>query len=243
MKRGMAADVDNLYRLPLNEFTSARNALAKTLSGTEKKEVASLVKPSLPMWAVNQLYWQDRPTYDALTNASEKLRAAHKAILSGRKADTRQPDQLHRTTLERAFSRAVEIAGRHGVRLTDAARDTLRQALSALPADEPAGRHTHAPEPAGFSLLTGITPRPAAARHAEPPATATTKRNRHEDEAARQRAERERREAERRARREAAAALKTQERERKQREKREREIQRAEQVLREAERRLAELKR
>ena len=241
MKRGLAAEVDNLYRLPLNEFTSARNALAKTLSGNEKKEVAALVKPSLPMWAMNQLYWQDRPTYDALTNASEKLRAAHKAILSGRKADTRQPDQLHRTTLEKALTRAVEIADRQGVRLTDAARDTLRQALSALPADEPAGRHTRAPEPAGFSLLTGITPRPAAARPAAPVTTA--KAGRQEDEAARKRAERERKEAERRARREAAAALKAKEKERKQREKRAREIQKAEQALREAERRLAELRR
>ena len=58
--------IDELYKLPLDEFTKARNALAKTLSGTDKASVASLAKPSVAMWAVNQLYWQDAPTYNAL---------------------------------------------------------------------------------------------------------------------------------------------------------------------------------
>ena len=99
-----------LYALPLDEFTKARNALAKTLSGNEEEDVASLVKPSLPMWVVNQLYWQDAPTYKALVDASEKLRAAHRAALNGRKADTAKADELHRTTLEKAFAKAVALA-------------------------------------------------------------------------------------------------------------------------------------
>ena len=96
MKPKLDAQIDELYKLPLDEFTKARNALAKTLSGEDKKTVASLVKPSLAMWIVNQLYWQDAPTYKALVDASEKLRAAHRAALSGRKADTRKPDEMHR---------------------------------------------------------------------------------------------------------------------------------------------------
>ncbi len=31
------AKIDDLYRLPLSEFTGARNALAKTLKGDERK--------------------------------------------------------------------------------------------------------------------------------------------------------------------------------------------------------------
>src|SRR5688500_11417335 len=83
--------MDALYKLPLDEFTNTRNALAKTLSGADKKDVTSLVKPSVAMWVFNQLYWQDAPTYKALVDASEKLRAAHRAALNGRGVDTRKP--------------------------------------------------------------------------------------------------------------------------------------------------------
>ena len=234
MKRGLAGQVDDLYRLPLGEFTPARNALAKSLEGAARKDVASLVKPSVPMWVINQLYWKDDATYNALIDASEKLRAAHRAALTGRKADTRQADQLHRTTVEKAFAKAIGIAEKGGVRVTDAVRDTIRRTLAALPGTEPPGRLTRPPEPAGFSLLTGITPRVPTVRPVKAPARET----------------RAAKDAERRAREEAAAlrkaqqtALKQQEKARKEQEKRERDIRKAEEALRDAERRLAELKR
>jgi hypothetical protein len=240
----LAGSIDHLYQLPLGEFTSARNTLAKTLSGSEKKAIASLVKPSLPMWVINQLYWQDAPSYNALIDAAEKLRAAHRAVLSGRKADTRSPDQLHRATVEKALSKSVAIAEKDGVRLTDAVRDTIRHTLAALPGDEPPGHLTRPPEPAGFSLLAGIKPRPAAAHSVRPAAgAAERKSSRREDMVRQKRAQREQKQAERRAQKEAAAARRAQEKARKDREKRERDIRKAEQALREAERRLAELKR
>ena len=151
--------IDELYALPLDAFTQARNALAKTLSGNDKKDIASLVKPSVAMWVVNQLYWQDAPTYKALVDASEKLRAAHRAALNGRKVDTSKPDELHRTTLEKAFAKAAALAQKHGMSLTDTVRDAVRRTLAALPTDEAPGRLTREPGPVGFSLLTGIKPR------------------------------------------------------------------------------------
>jgi hypothetical protein len=208
--------IDELYRLPLDQFTKARNTLAKSLSGTEKTQIASLGKPSLPMWVVNQLFWQDAPTYKALIDASEKLRAAHRAALSGRKADTRTADQLHRTTVEKAFAKAIGLADKRGVKITDPVREIVRRTLAALPGEEAPGRLTRAPEPAGFSLLTGVKVRPE-------PEVRRPKSN--------AQAERERQEAERKAREEQKA-----------REKREREIRKAEQALKNAERRLAELK-
>ena len=75
MNPKLESQIDELYKLPLDEFTKARNALAKTLSGNDKKDVSSLVKPSVAMWVVNQLYWRDPATYKALVDASEKLRA------------------------------------------------------------------------------------------------------------------------------------------------------------------------
>ena len=49
MKRSLDGQIEGLYRLPLAEFTSARNKLAKSLSGDEKKTIAALAKPTLPM--------------------------------------------------------------------------------------------------------------------------------------------------------------------------------------------------
>ena len=238
MKARLEAQIDELYKLPLDEFTKARNTLAKTLSGSDKKTVASLVKPSVAMWVVNQLYWHDAPTYKALVDASDKLRAAHRAALTGRRVDTRKPDALHRTTLEKALAKAAAIAQKQGAPLSETARDAVRRTLAVLPTDEPPGRLTREPPPVGFSLLTGIKPRPVdetrqkttaepAGRRAGP---TREERQQQQLEAKRQKA------AEAKARKDA-------ERARKEREKREREIRNAEQALRDAERRLAELQR
>jgi hypothetical protein len=224
MRAKLDSQIDELYALPLDEFTKARNVLAKTLSGNDKKSVVSLVKPSVAMWVVNQLYWQDAPTYKALVDASEKLRAAHRAALNGRKVDTSGPDELHRTTLAKAFAKAAAIAQKRGVSLTDTVRDAVRRTLTALPTDEAPGRLTREPPPVGFSLLTGIKPRVIKTI---PP---KGKENKDEKES-----EKQRKEAEARAR-------KDEEKARKEKEKREREIEKAEQALREAERRLAKLK-
>ena len=107
------------------------------------------------MWIINQLYWLDAPTYRALVDAAEKLRAAHRSALSGHKTDTRKPDELHRTTVEKAFAKAIGITEKGGVRVTDSVRETVRRTLGALPGDEPAGRLTRPPEPAGFSPAHG----------------------------------------------------------------------------------------
>jgi hypothetical protein len=219
MTQHLDAQIDELYRLPLEDFTQARNALAKGLSGSEKKQIASLAKPSLPMWVINQLFWQDAAAYNALVDAAEKLRAAHRAALNGRKVDTRAPDQMHRTTVEKAIAKATGLAEKRGVRLTDSVRDIVRRTLAALPGDEPPGRLTRAPEPAGFSLLSDVKVRPQP----DP--------NSRSAEGKRKREEQERKEAERKARAEEKA-----------REKREREIRKAEEALRDAERRLAKLK-
>ena len=224
MTTKLEPQIDELYSLPLDAFTSARNALAKTLSGSDKKAIASLVKPSLAMWVVNQLYWQDAPTYKALVDASEKLRAAHRAALNGRKVDTSKPDELHRTTVEKALARAVAISQKKGVSLADGARQAVRRTLAALPTEEAPGRLTREPAPAGFSLLTGIKPRPIDIAPAP------------DHERDRKTLEEQRRKAA------AASARNEEEKARKQKEKRDREIAKAEQALREAERRLAKLK-
>src|SRR2546430_1512179 len=73
------AKIDDLYQLPLAEFTDARNALAKTLSGADAKAVRQLAKPTVVAWAVNQVYWRARSAYDAVMKSGERLRKAQVA--------------------------------------------------------------------------------------------------------------------------------------------------------------------
>jgi hypothetical protein len=226
VKPQLESQLDELYQLPLEEFTNARNALAKTLSGADKRRVASLVKPSLPMWVINQLLWNDAAAYNALIDASDKLRSAHRAALSGRNADTHKAEAVHRTTVEKAFAKAVSIGEKRAGRLTETVRDAIRRTLAALPGEEPAGRLTREPPAVGFTLLTGVKPR----KIEEPKARSDAEERRQQ-----KRTEKQQREAERKARKEEETA-------RKEKEKRAREIQKAEQALREAERRLAQLK-
>jgi hypothetical protein len=219
VKQQLESRIDELYQLPLEEFTNARNALAKTLPGADKRRVASLVKPSVPMWVINQLRWNDAAAYNALIDASDKLRAAHRAALSGRNADTQKAEAVHRTTVEKAFAKAVSIGEKRAGRLTDTVRDAIRRTLAALPGEEPPGRLTREPPAAGFTLLTGVKPR----KIEEPKGRSDAEERRQQ-----KLTEKQQREAERKALKEE--------------EKREREIRKAEQALREAERRLAQLK-
>src|SRR5678816_1545408 len=66
--------VDGLFQLPLSDFIAARKALAARLKQlghpTEAERVKVLAKPSTSAWAVNQLYWQHRETFDELIAVS-----------------------------------------------------------------------------------------------------------------------------------------------------------------------------
>ena len=153
------SDIDRLYQLPLNEFTAARIALAKTAAG-RAGEVRTLAKPSLPAWAVNQLYFEDRATYDRLIEAATELRRAHKAILEGKKADLRDADNAHDQAVDTALRKTLAILEKFGHPVTAATRDAVSRTLHALPAAGVAhGRLTKPLKPGGFDMLTGITPR------------------------------------------------------------------------------------
>jgi hypothetical protein len=84
---GAPTEVDALFKLPLGEFTSARNALAAELKKAgrpaEASAVKALVKPSVSAWVVNQLYWRHRGLFDRLVAAGDKMRHAQAAQGTG----------------------------------------------------------------------------------------------------------------------------------------------------------------
>jgi hypothetical protein len=148
-------DLDRLYQLPLGEFTAARNELAKR-AGDRSGEIKKLVKPPVAAWAVNQLYWKDRNTYETLVETAEELRAAHRAVLSGKRGDLRFTGRDHEDAIEKAVKATLRLLADGGHPATDATRHAIAQTLRALPADDPPGRLTRALSPGGFEMLAGI---------------------------------------------------------------------------------------
>ena len=157
--------IDDLYKLPLDEFTAARNALAKSLGGDDGKRVKALAKPNLVPWAVNQVYWRARGTYDRLLKAGERLRKAQIAALEGRSADVRGATDAHRHAIADAVAEAGRLAGEHGSKPSPDALTRTFEALSIAPEPaEPHGRLTEAMQPAGFEALAGVTPKKSEGR-------------------------------------------------------------------------------
>ncbi len=152
----LETDINRLYQLPLDEFTAARNALART-AGDDAADVRQLAKPSIPAWAVNQLYWKSRDLYDALIDASTELRKTHKTILGGRRADLREPSRAHEDALDAALKGALAILQEAGHPPTDATRQGVLTTLRALPTNEPPGRLTDTLQPGGFEMLQGLS--------------------------------------------------------------------------------------
>jgi hypothetical protein len=153
----LEAKIDELYRLPLAEFTPARNALAKTLPKDDAKLVKALEKPTVVPWAVNQVYWRARATYDRLMKSGEKLRTAQIAALEGRAADVRAASETHRRAISEAVAEAERLAAASGAKPgADALARTFESLSLAINAPGPAGRLTDALQPAGFEALAGL---------------------------------------------------------------------------------------
>jgi hypothetical protein len=150
------AKIDDLYRLPLAEFTGARNALAKSLSGDDAKRVRKLEKPTIVPWAANQVYWRARSTYDRLMKSGEKLRAAQIAALEGRAADVRAASEAHRRAIADAVAEAERLCAGAKPSPDALARTFESLSLATHPPETP-GRLTDALQPAGFEALAGIT--------------------------------------------------------------------------------------
>jgi hypothetical protein len=162
--------IDDLYRLPLGDFTAARNRLAKTLAGTERERVRTLEKPAVVPWAVNQLYWRARPAYDRVLKAGAALRAAQIDALEGRPGRVPKASSAHRQALADATTRALALAMEHDVRPAAEPLSRMLEALSLSPAPpDPGGRLTEVIQLSGFEALAGV--RPAAPAPAPAPAS------------------------------------------------------------------------
>ncbi|HYZ78380.1 MAG TPA: hypothetical protein VE596_13500 [Gaiellaceae bacterium] len=168
-------DIDRLYGLPLDEFTRARDELARRVrregDGERAAEIKQLRKPTLPAWVVNQLARERELDVQRLLKAGKQLAGAQVEAIRAQSGDAfleARRDEQH--ALEALAARATEIlaaAGRGSAAL-DRVLATLR--AGSLTEDGRAllesGRLTEELEPPGFEALAGLDmpagpPRPA----------------------------------------------------------------------------------
>ncbi|HYB93321.1 MAG TPA: hypothetical protein VEC39_00010 [Vicinamibacterales bacterium] len=154
--------IDELYQLPLDEFTAARNALAKA---TGDSAIKKLEKPNLAAWAVNQLYWRQRKLYDDVVKTSGQVRTAYQQMLAGKNADVRAADTFHAEAMRRAKDAIRRMLEEAGNSTSDAVMTPVTETLDALPTTDPPGRLVKPLRRTGFEALEGvtITARPHAA--------------------------------------------------------------------------------
>jgi len=191
-------DIDRLFELPLDEFTRARNELAKRLAkdgDTERAyEVRGLAKPSVPVWTINQLARREKPMVRELLDAGAKLRRAQEQALGGGNPDALRAAQSDEREALRALThRAGEILREAGKPAGRAVLERINGTLGAAAVTEDArddlkaGRLTSELRMSGFESLAEFEAPPPRDELAE----------RRQQKAAR---ERERRRLEKRAR-------------------------------------------
>jgi hypothetical protein len=210
---GVEDEIDRLFGLPLDEFTKARNDLARQLKrdGDSKgaATVQELVKPTIAVWTVNQLARTERTAVGKLLDAGEALRAAQGRLLGGEDASDalREATVQERETIRGLTHGAEQLLASAGRTATQAVLERVAATLRAAAVSDEgrelleSGRLTTELEPAGFGGVAGA---PAAGRRRprakRQPHTADRKRQREEEQQLRQELRRKVRELERAAR-------------------------------------------
>jgi hypothetical protein len=179
---GETTAADELFRLPLAEFTAARNTLAAELKkngdSAEADRIKALSKPPVSAWVTNQLYWKHRAAFDRLLAAGEQFRKAQAAQLAGKSADLREPLDQRREALGALTRLATEVLREAGHTPSPDVMRRIMTTLEALatygdqPGAPPAGRLTADVDPPGFEALAALVPTGAGHRHAQKGAAA-----------------------------------------------------------------------
>ena len=161
-------DLDALFKLPLTEFTAARNTLAAQLKRSGRRDgadrVKALAKPSISAWAVNQLYWKHREAFDELIASGQRFRQAQASGRAGKVADMREALNERRDALSQLSDLASALlrdAGSNPSPETIHRITTTLEGVSAYPSfpdDARPGRLTRDVDPPGFDSFASLIP-------------------------------------------------------------------------------------
>jgi predicted ribosome quality control (RQC) complex YloA/Tae2 family protein len=161
-------EIDGLFTLPLEEFTAARNALARRLKQDGDAEAAehvrALAKPTVPVWTINQLARNDPGAVRSLLAAGAELRKAQERALAGRGGSDalRSAQAKQREAVRDLGDRARTVLDSSSHPATPAVLERVARTLEAAALDEEsrpllkAGRLAAELEPGGFDSLAGF---------------------------------------------------------------------------------------
>lgn len=164
-KAELERELDRLYQLPLGEFTSARDELARRLRSEGEREradeVKKLRKPNVGVWLVNKLARERELDVQRLLKAGESLTRSQATAAAGKSSEkfleARRDEQQ---ALERLARAAREIAEREGIGTSALAKATETFRAASLTAEGrellKRGRLSEDLEPPGFEALAGL---------------------------------------------------------------------------------------
>jgi hypothetical protein len=175
-------EVDALFKLAPEEFTAARNALVTRLKKSgrrdEAEQVKALRKPTITVWAVNQLYWKHPKAFDRLIASGNRLFETQASQFAGKAADLRGALDARRDAMSDLLALAAELlrdAGHHPTPDKMLRITTNLEAISTFgsrPAGPVAGRLSNDLDPPGFdsfaALISGAIPTPRPQVHLAP---------------------------------------------------------------------------
>jgi hypothetical protein len=178
----LEAAIPAVYRGPLEEFVSRRDALVKELRAAKRREdadrVKALRKPSRTAWVLDNIVHEDPLVLEQLTAAIRAAQTVH----SG--ADLRAAMDKVRTAIRDVAAAGARVAIRAGQPIDASALVTAVHAVigeTSAFSDLRAGRLVDVPDGGGLDILTAITinvpaspsvapsPQPTAASISEPP--------------------------------------------------------------------------
>jgi len=167
----MDDEIDALFKLPIGEFTPARNVLAarfrKAGQQAQADAAKALPKPSVAAWIVNQLYWRHREPFDRLIEAGDRFRK------SPGKREYLEARRNAQAALVPMATAVLHDAGYSDTRIMLRRVATTLEALSAygsIPDAPRAGRLTAELALPGFEVLAGMmSPSGATRREVKAP--------------------------------------------------------------------------
>jgi hypothetical protein len=159
----LEAELDNLYAALPADFTRARNDLAQRLKQAGQIEDAARIKqlrkPTVALWAVNQLARRHPDDVRALLDAGERLRVAQQAALRGESQELRAAAAEERKILHGLTQQSAELLRETGHSAdTKRIADTLRTAAVDESGREllERGRLSEELEASGFGSFAGM---------------------------------------------------------------------------------------
>ena len=139
-----------LYQAPLAQFIAERKRLAAELRAAGHKtfaaNLANRPRPSVSVWAVNQLYWHARDAFDAMLATAERIRGGE----HGATAE-------HREAIAALRQRASTMLTDAGHAPTSSSLHRITTTLAAIAANgfdpDPPGALTADRAPPGFEAM------------------------------------------------------------------------------------------